>query len=55
MNHRRRQIRMTRGDAIVIALLSITTIGAWIDWPYDAIADLAISAALLIASLRCWL
>jgi hypothetical protein len=40
MNHRHRQIRMTRGDAIVITLLSITTIGAWIDWPHKAIANL---------------
>jgi len=56
MNGRRRlRIRAHRGDAIVLAFLSGTTIIAWIYCPENAIANVAISTALLIAFIRCWL
>jgi hypothetical protein len=56
MNGRRRlRIRIDRGDIIVMTFLSATTIVAWIYFPHQVLADVAISAALLIAFIRCWL
>jgi len=49
---RRRRIRIVRGDILVMVLLSGTTIGAWIYWPQKLVADVAISAALLVAFIR---
>lgn len=37
-----------------MALLSGMTIVAWIYWPHEVLADVAISAALLVAFIRCW-
>jgi hypothetical protein len=52
---RRLRIHIDRGSAILIALLSGTTIDAWVYHPEHAIADVAVSAALLVAFIRCWL
>jgi hypothetical protein len=46
---RRRRIRILRGDILVLVLLLGATISAWLWRPEEAIADVAISAALLIA------
>jgi hypothetical protein len=49
------RIRFDRADAVVVTFLSGTTIVARIETPENAIANVAISTALLIAFIRCWL